>query len=187
MNLMYLVAAAAGEEFPICNTLCDTGDNLDSRRAQSAHPGSSAAASLEVRQTSDAMTQLNEAIARYHRILESYDDLGWVDALEHKLNASHLTAGNRRVAPVLRPHFITQRQYNNLVIAAEALYSAIDRIEKLALTNPTLMSRMQMLPAEKMLASVDPGYPYLSVTSLLDTHLNTGVLSAIFSMRSMAQ
>ena len=125
------------------------------------------------------MTQLNEAVARYHRILESYDDLDWVDALEQKLNASHLTTGNRRVAPVLRPHFITQRQYNNLVKAAEALYCAIDRIEKMALTNPVLMSRMQMLPAEKMLANIDPGYPYLAVTSLLDTHLNNGSLQFV--------
>ena len=41
------------------------------------------------------------------------------------------------------------------------------------------MSRMQMLPAEKMLASVDPGYPYLAVTSLLDTHLNNGSLQFV--------
>ena len=48
-----------------------------------------------MRQTSDAMTQLNEAIARYHRILESesYPRPGWVDALEQKLQASHLTVG----------------------------------------------------------------------------------------------
>lgn len=127
------------------------------------------------------MTQLNEAIARYHRILESesYRDLSWVDALEQKLQASHLSAGGRRVSPVLRPHFITQRQYTNLVKAAEALYSSIDRIEKMALATPALMSRMQMLPAEKMLAAVDPGYPYLSVTSLLDTHINNGSLQFV--------
>src|SRR5688572_18255354 len=127
------------------------------------------------------MTQFNEAIARYHRILESesFRDLAWVEALEQKLQAGNLTSGSRRVAPVLRPHFITQRQYANLVKAAEALYSAIDRIEKLALTTPSLMSRMQMLPAEKMLAAVDPGYPYLSVTSLLDTHLNNGSLQFV--------
>jgi hypothetical protein len=41
------------------------------------------------------------------------------------------------------------------------------------------MSRMQMLPAEKMLAAVDPGYPYLSVTSLLDTHMNNGSLQFV--------
>lgn len=134
-----------------------------------------------MRQTSDAMTQFNEAIARYHRILEAenFRDLAWVEALEQKLQASHLMAGGRRVSPVLRPHFITQRQYASLVKAAEALYCAIDRIEKLALSTPSLMSRMQMLPAEKMLAAVDPGYPYLSVTSLLDTHLNNGSLQFV--------
>jgi hypothetical protein len=127
------------------------------------------------------MTQLNEAVARYHRILESesYRDLSWVDALEQKLLAGHVAVGNRRVSPVLRPHFITQRQYTTLVKAAEHLYAAIDRVEKLALTTPSLMSRMQMLPAEKMLASVDPGYPYMSVTSLLDTHLNNGSLQFV--------
>ncbi|MGB9606597.1 MAG: circularly permuted type 2 ATP-grasp protein, partial [Bryobacteraceae bacterium] len=35
---------------------------------------------------------------------------------------------------------------------------------------------MELLPAEKMLASLDPGYPYLTVTSLLDTRLMNGSL-----------
>jgi uncharacterized circularly permuted ATP-grasp superfamily protein len=124
------------------------------------------------------MTQLNEAIARYHKLLESetYKDLAWADALEDKMRAQQLTIAGRPISPVLRPHFITQRQYAGLVKAAEALYSAIDRIEKLALSTPAFMSRMEMLPAEKMLASVNPGYPYMAVTSLLDTHLNNGSL-----------
>ena len=56
---------------------------------------------------------------------------------------------------------------------------AIDRIEKLALSTPALLARMEMLPAEKMLASVDPGYSYVGVTSLLDTHLNNGSLQFV--------
>jgi len=127
------------------------------------------------------MTQLNEAVTRYHRLLESetYKDLTWAEALQEKMQAHHLLDGGRRASPVLRPHFISQRQYANLVKAAEALYCAIDRMEKLALTTPSLMSRMQMLPAEKVLASIDPGYPYLAVTSLLDTHLNNGTLQFV--------
>ena len=35
---------------------------------------------------------------------------------------------------------------------------------------------MEILPAEKMLAAVDPGYSFLAVTSLIDTHLNNGTL-----------
>jgi Uncharacterized conserved protein len=124
------------------------------------------------------MAQVNEAIARYHKILESeaYRNLGWVEALQERMQAQGLMQSGKPISPVLRPHFITQRQYSTLVKAAESLYSAIDRIEKLALASPALMSRMEMLPAEKMLAAVDPGYPYLAVTSLLDTHLNNGTL-----------
>ncbi|HYO81654.1 MAG TPA: hypothetical protein VES20_09650 [Bryobacteraceae bacterium] len=126
------------------------------------------------------MTQLNEAIARYHRLLENdnFKDLAWADALQQKLQAHHLGAG-RRLAPVLRPHFVTQRQYTNLVRASEALYSAMDRMERMALQTPSLLARMAMLPAERMLASIDPGYSHFSVTSLLDTRLNNGTLHVV--------
>jgi hypothetical protein len=77
---------------------------------------------------------------------------------------------------VLRPHFITRRQYATLVKAAESLFGAIHRVERLALDTPQLLTRMQLLPAEKMLASVDPGYSFVSVTSLLDTNLHNGSL-----------
>src|SRR4051794_8702255 len=115
------------------------------------------------------MSQLNEAIARYHRLLETepFNDLAWADTLTEQMRQHHLSSGTHRVAPVLRPHFISQRQYTNLVRATESLHCAMDRIERLTLSSPALMSRMAMLPAEKMLASVDPGYSYLSVTSLL--------------------
>jgi uncharacterized circularly permuted ATP-grasp superfamily protein len=127
------------------------------------------------------MTQLHEAIARYHRILESppYRDLSWADTLQQKMQEQHLTLGGRVISPVLRPHFISQRQYTGLVKAAEALYSAISRTEKLALSTPALLARMQMLPAEKMLASVNPGYSHMAVTSMLDTHLNNGTLRIV--------
>jgi hypothetical protein len=124
------------------------------------------------------MSQLGEAIARYHKILEGdpYKDLQWANALQDRMKASHLVAGTRPVSPVLRPHFITRRQYTNLVKAAESMFSAIHRVEQLALDTPQLMARMKLLPAEKMLASVDPGYPFVSVTSLLDTNLHNGSL-----------
>jgi len=124
------------------------------------------------------MAQLGEAIARYHKILESepYRDLEWAKTLQTRMKASQLTSGNRPISPVLRPHFITKRQYASLVKAAEALFSAISRVEHLTLSSAQLQTRIQMLPAEKMLASVDPGYPFLSVTSLLDANLHNGSL-----------
>jgi hypothetical protein len=124
------------------------------------------------------MTLLDEAIARYHRILDSeaHKDLIWAEALHAEMRARNLTAGGRPISPVLRPHFIMQRQYAALVKAAELLFSAIDRIKQLALATPALLARLELLPAEKMLAAVDPGYPFLSVTSRLSTHLDNGNL-----------
>src|SRR5579864_3232672 len=124
------------------------------------------------------MTQLGEAIARYHKVLEGdrYKDLSWAHDLQERMKAHKLAIGGRPVSPVLRPHFITRRQYAGLVKAVESFSSALERIEKLAIGSPALLSRMELLPAEKMLAAVDPGYSFLSVTSLIDTHLNNGTL-----------
>src|SRR5271166_3254472 len=124
------------------------------------------------------MTQLGEAIARYHKVLEGdrYKDLSWAHELQERMKAHKLAIGGRPVSPVLRPHFITRRQYTGLVKAVESFSSAIARIETMAISSPALLSRMELLPAEKMLAAVDPGYSFLSVTSLIDTHLNNGTL-----------
>jgi hypothetical protein len=124
------------------------------------------------------MTQLAEAIARFHKILEgeAYKDLSWADALHEEMRTRNLTAAGRPISQVLRPHFVMQRQYAALVKAAESLFSAIDRIKQLALSTPSLLARLELLPAEKMLAAVDPGYPFLSVTSRLSTHLDNGSL-----------
>ena len=122
------------------------------------------------------MSQLDEAIARYHKIIESepYIDLAWAQALQERMKAERL--GGRMISPVLRPHFLTNREYASLVKAAEALFSAINRVEQMALSSSALMARLQLLPAERMLAAVDPGYSFVSVTGLLDTNLNDGTL-----------
>jgi len=122
------------------------------------------------------MTLLDEAVARCHRLLESssFQDAAWAQIIVDEMTARNLAPGGRPVCPVLRPHLVTRRQYDNMSKAAEYLYSAIDRIRQMALASPAIMSRMEMLPAEKMLASIDPGYPFMAVTSLLDTQLHNG-------------
>jgi hypothetical protein len=120
------------------------------------------------------MNQVSEAIARYHKLIESepYIDLAWAKALQDRMKTEKL--GSRPISPVLRPHFITNRQYQAMVKAAESLFSALTRVQQMALATPALLSRMQLLPAERMLAQVDPGYAAFSVTGLLDTNLNNG-------------
>jgi hypothetical protein len=126
------------------------------------------------------MTQLGEAIARYHKLIQSepYKDLSWVESLREQMAQAHLTPASRPIV-FLRPHFLTRRQYEALVKAAETLLSAIERLKQMALSDPALLARIELLPAEKMLAAIDPGYPFLTVTSLLDTHLNDGSIHCV--------
>jgi hypothetical protein len=124
------------------------------------------------------MSQLDDAVARYNKLLESgpYRDLGWVEALHQSMESSRLSAGGRLVCPFLRPNFILRRQYDTLVKSGEALICAIDRMQQMVLANPALLARLDLLPAEKMLAAIDPGYQALEVAARLDSHISNGQL-----------
>ncbi len=118
------------------------------------------------------MSLVSEAIARYHKLIESepYIDLAWAHALQERIQSEKLDG--RPVSPVLRPHFIIRRDYAAMVKASETLLSAIARLEAMVMATPALLARVQLLPAERMLASLEPGYSRAGVTSLLDTMMS---------------
>jgi uncharacterized circularly permuted ATP-grasp superfamily protein len=124
------------------------------------------------------MSQLDEAVVKYNKLLESgpYRDLAWVEALQERMERDNLSAGGRLVCPFLRPNFISRRQYENLVKTGESLIAAIDRVQQMVMVSPALLARLELLPAEKMLASIDPGYQALEVAARLDSHLVNGHL-----------
>ena len=124
------------------------------------------------------MSQLDEAVTRYNKLLENgpYRDLAWAEALHQRMETAKLSSGGRLICPFLRPNFISRRQYDSLVKTGEELIGAIDRIQHMVLTNPVLLARLDLLPAEKMLASIDPGYQALEVAARLDSHLVNGHL-----------
>jgi hypothetical protein len=124
------------------------------------------------------MAQLGEAIARYHRLLESpeHRDLSWAEGLQEAMRARRLTEAGRLVTPVLRPHFITLRQHEALTKAANGVTLLLERIQNLALQNPQLLARLHLLPAEKMLAMVPAGYTSLNVSTRLDGHSSSTVV-----------
>jgi hypothetical protein len=127
------------------------------------------------------MSQLDEAIARYHKILESesHRDLSWATELQAQMEVDKLSFGGRLICPFLRPHFITRRQYDSLVKTGEILITAVDRMQQMVLQSPALLSQLELLPAEKMLAAIQPGYKTLEVTCRLDSHLTNGSLNLV--------
>ncbi|HWB83640.1 MAG TPA: hypothetical protein VG675_05845 [Bryobacteraceae bacterium] len=124
------------------------------------------------------MAQLDEAVAKYNKSLETgpFRDLSWAETLHQRMESDKLSAGGRLICPFLRPNFISRRQYDTMVKSGEALIGAIDRMEQMVLANPALLARLELLPAEKMLAAIDPGYQGLEVAARLDSHLCNGHL-----------
>src|ERR1039458_2431827 len=98
------------------------------------------------------MSQLDEAVVRYNKLLETgpFRDMAWVEALQQRMESSNLVAGGPLIFPFLRPNFIPRRQYDSLVKTGEALIGAIDRMQRMVLDSPSLLARMELLPAEKM-------------------------------------
>jgi hypothetical protein len=127
------------------------------------------------------MSQLDEAISRYHKILEAepHKNLSWVKTLQDRMEAERLSSGGRMMCPFLRPNFVTQRQYDNLVKSGESLLAAMDRMLQLVLASPQLLARMELLPAEKMLAAIDPGYQIPEVASKLDLQIHNGTMRVV--------
>jgi len=124
------------------------------------------------------MSLLDDAVTKYNKLLENgpFRDLAWAEALHQRMETLRLSASGRLICPFLRPNFLSRRQYESLVRGGEALVGAIDRMEQMVLASPALLNRLELLPAEKMLASIDPGYSALEVAGRLDTHLNNGHL-----------
>src|ERR1700685_763295 len=127
------------------------------------------------------MSLLDEAVTKYNKLLESgpYRDLSWAEALHERMESEKLSAGGRLICPFLRPNFITRRQYETLVKTSESLITAIDRMQRMVLLSPMLLARMELLPAEKMLAGIDPGYQIPEVASRLDSQVCNGTLHVL--------
>jgi len=51
------------------------------------------------------MSQLDEAVIRYNKLLENgvYRDLGWAEELHAQMEEAGLSAGGRLICPFLRP------------------------------------------------------------------------------------
>jgi hypothetical protein len=88
-----------------------------------------------------------------------------------------LVESGRVIAPILRPQFITRPQSERLGAAAARLSGILDQVEEWAAATPHLLRRMQLVHAEKMLASMPCGYARSSVATRMDAGLHNGSLS----------
>ncbi len=116
------------------------------------------------------MPALGDVVARYHGLMEQngFGGAAWAEELQQRMRKQRLTDSGRLLSPVLRPCFVTQRQVDVLAKTAAQLSLIFDQLENLIIANPIWLNRLQMLPAEKSLLAIKPGYKHFSMAATFD-------------------
>lgn len=115
---------------------------------------------------------LETAIADYHAALqdEAIARATW-EALTVGQRERNLFFGDRPLATVMRPRFLTRPQYDLLRRGVGLVVAALQRLGDALLADPALRARIALTPQEEALLARDPGYPYHSAHSRMDTFL----------------
>jgi uncharacterized circularly permuted ATP-grasp superfamily protein len=111
---------------------------------------------------------LQQAIDRYHELLDgglAAESQGQLDA---QLRARGLYFGERPLCSVLRPRFLTPAQYHFLQERVGVLLSAFDVIYQRAIRDVEFRSRFALLDWEDELVQEDHGFSDASPVSRLD-------------------
>jgi hypothetical protein len=115
---------------------------------------------------------LNDAVSHYHELLNdtalAQDSLEFLD---RGLERAKLIFGGRRLSPYLRPHFVTQEDFTQVVSVCETIWSAIEKVKDAAVADESLLDELGLTPIERELVKIDPGYRAVSPTARLDSFL----------------
>ena len=107
----------------------------------------------------------------YHALLR--DEKGLQEELQallaERMRAAQLTFGGRLLCPFLRPNFLSPKVYEEIRGVCRGIFAAIERIE--SELGEELWDRVDLLPEERRLVRIDPGYRRSSPTSRLDSFI----------------
>jgi hypothetical protein len=95
--------------------------------------------------------------------------------LEH----SKLIFGGRRLTPYLRPHFITEGDWERIKTICETVWSALQKVKDAAVEDDELLNELGFTEIERELVKIDPGYAQVSPTSRLDSFLTDDAYSFV--------
>jgi uncharacterized circularly permuted ATP-grasp superfamily protein len=116
---------------------------------------------------------LQDAIRTYHDLLT--DDLaaaseGMLDELQRR---RQLSFGDRPLCTVLRPRFLTPRQYRFLQARVAVLMQAFNRCQQAALADAAFRKQFRLTEPEEALLEHDPGFRCPMPTARLDAFFVT--------------
>lgn len=123
---------------------------------------------------------LHDAVARYHDLLR---DNSLAESsrkmLDEGLEESRLIFGGRRLSPYLRPHFVTEDDFANILRACETVWSAIQKVKDASIKDSSIIDDLGVTEVERELISIDPGYKAVSPTARLDSFLTNTAYSFV--------
>src|ERR1043165_5957481 len=123
---------------------------------------------------------LNEAVAYYHELLNDSELAGSsLKLLDEGFERAKLIFGGRRLSPYLRPHFVTEADFAQVVRVCETVWNAIEKVKDAAVADESLLDELGLTPIERELVKIDPGYRAGSPTARLDSFLTEEAYSFV--------
>jgi hypothetical protein len=114
------------------------------------------------------------AIAEYHALLR--DDAALAKELEERfldrMRERSLTFGGRALCSFPRPNLVSVPLYEEIRRVCRGIFGAIEKAE--SALGPGLWDRVDLLPEERELCAIDPGYRRSSPLSRLDSFATPG-------------
>ena len=111
---------------------------------------------------------LRKAIGTYHDLLTEDLALESWGQLEEQMRNRGLFFGDRPLCTVLRPRFLTLRQYNYLRGQIRPLLGAFDKISRRAVADAEFRSQFGLFEWEEELIQIDAGYDMHTPLTRLD-------------------
>src|SRR5256714_6255954 len=123
---------------------------------------------------------LSEAVAHYHNLLNDQElAQSSLKLLDEGLERNKLIFGGRRLSPYLRPHFVTEEDFAQVVRVCETVWSAIEKVKDAAVADESLLDELGLTTVERELVKIDPGYRAVSPTARLDSFLTNEAYSFV--------
>jgi uncharacterized circularly permuted ATP-grasp superfamily protein len=123
---------------------------------------------------------VTEAVSYYHDLLND-QELARVSLalLDEGFDRAKLIFGGRRLSPYLRPHFVSENDFAQVVRVCETVWSAIEKVKDAAVGNDALLDELGLTEIERELVQIDPGYRAVSPTARLDSFLTNETYSFV--------
>lgn len=99
--------------------------------------------------------------------------------LDEGLEKAKLVFGGRRLSPYLRPHFVSETDFERICRICETVWSAIQKVKDAAVADTRIIDDLGLTPIERELVAIDPGYAAVSPTSRLDSFLTASAYSFV--------